>query len=53
MCNTGDFSQHQNTFQQFDLRSAYTKNNMDYETTNVSYHKGNVLNDLSSNDPTK
>jgi hypothetical protein len=54
MCNTRitpllpiDFP---NVFQQFDLRSAYTEDNTNYEQDNRSYHKGSILNDLTGTD---
>jgi hypothetical protein len=51
MCHTGEAllapsSQFSNVFQTFDLRSAYTNNNSNYQSDNVSYHKGTILDDL-------
>ncbi|MDR1234973.1 MAG: hypothetical protein LBJ97_02695 [Mycoplasmataceae bacterium] len=49
MCNTGDTLgavKFANIFQTFDLRSAYTSNNTNYNDTDVSYHKGDILYDL-------
>lgn len=53
MCNTGTYPgeaipvSFPNIFQTLDLRSTYTKDNRDYHTTNVSYHKGDILYDLN------
>jgi hypothetical protein len=48
MAHTGEVDQtaYSNIFQTYNLRSSYSADSTNYETSGVSYHKGNILDDI-------